>query len=255
MQGIYPERENKIDYFSQFLYSIGVLKPVYALGILTLFLTLAPSSFAAEESGHSSVRQGRQPELPDLAPSRMWAEVDAGQSSVSRPWQLRGSGQSRSIDTYWVEVKLRPMAAEYGWQAVGMHLGTQQSDDVGIMIACRDFGAIAGRRFCAKAPGIYNEGARLMAFYGGFHAELVEIATSEPRPLQFYLGAGATRLQAVALESQVNPYSSFEVLYTLPDKANKPSRLSARASMFMTFLDDRTKLTLSAPSLSVVYRF
>lgn len=201
------------------------------------------------EDGRNSVEKDSQLELPDLAPEREWAEVDAGKSFVSRPWHLRGSGQSKAVDTFWVELKIRPLAAEYGWQAVGMHLGTQQSEDVGVKVACRDFASIAGRRFCSGAPAIYSDGAHFMSFYGGLHAEIVEIATNQPRPLQFYVGAGASRVQAVALESQVTPYSSVEILYHLP------SRITARASMFVSFLPDNTRLALSAPSLSLLYRF
>lgn len=214
---------------------------------LFLILALDPHGAFAGTPAPQGRSSATDAGLRDLAPPRSWVEVI--------PRRAQTPSLLHTVSTYWVDVKFRPLSGTYFWEAAGPQLGIHQSDDLTKAVACRNFPSIAGRRFCNGWEAQYREGARFVSVYGGVHAELSEILTRQPRPLQFHLGGGMARFQSAFLRSFFAPYFSLEGNWAVLQD------FSIGFSAFLAFLDSWTahsRLTVvdvAAPSLSIEYKF
>lgn len=176
-------------------------------------------------------------------------EVDAGSGFIASADGFF-SGTGRAYATHWVDLKIRPFADQFQMQAVGLQVGTHQTQEMSQNIACRVAPSIAGRNFCSTSGSNYSAGLRFMAVYGGVHAEMVELMAREPKLLQIYLGAGASAVRSILAQGPlVAPYSSIEIGYQVQKK------LSAKAGLFMSMYDVAGALGIAAPSISFEYKF
>ena len=182
------------------------------------------------------------------AASRNTVEVNAGRGFVGKAVDILGSGNGPIFTTNWISMKVRPFAALQS-EALGFQLGIQTSEDITKNTACRAMPEIAGRTFCSSNTTEYVNGPHFIALYSGIQAELIELISREPRPLQIYFGAGASTIQASAIDLTTVPYSSLEVSYLLR------KQLQARAGLFVSAPHDFNGVGVAAPEVTLEYRF
>ncbi|HAR41126.1 MAG TPA: hypothetical protein DCS07_00580 [Bdellovibrionales bacterium] len=184
----------------------------------------------------------------DSASTRKIVDLSVGKGFVGRKIQRKLLvRQIHGIN--WVEAKIRLLDSVPGLRAIGLQLGTQQTEEITKNTLCRTAPSIAGRIYCSTADSDLQGGPQYTALYAGIQTELIEMATLEPRPLRIYVGTGYSQIQSTTIPSNGTPYTSVEIVY------ESRRQFTAKAALYISPIDETSSLGIAMPGLSVSYYF